>query len=437
MKKLPCLSIFISTIVFLSVLSNLTHASDLWPEMAMITASDSAVSDYFGDSVSINGDYAVIGAWGNDDNSDNSGSAYIFKYESETWIEKAKLTPSDGSFDDRFGCSVSISGDYAIIGAVRNNDNGSACIFKRDGIVWSQQAKLTASDSTGAGDRFGGSVSISGDYAVIGAYDDDNGNNSGSAYIFKRDGTNWSQQAKLTASDGAAEDQFGYSVSISGDFTIVGAWADDDNGINSGSAYIFKRDGILWTEHTKLITADTAANDKFGFSVSISGNYTIVGAFGDDGNGSAHIFKYNDTTWLTQSKLTASDGATSDDFGCSVSISGDTALVGALRDDDSGNDSGSAYIFKNDGDIWIEQNKITAQDGAANDNFGRHVSISDNYSIIGSPFDDNSKTDSGSAYIFEKLYLCPASDLSGDCFVDIIDFAIMAGEWMTGNKITE
>ena len=189
------------------------------------------------------------------------------------------------------------------------------------------------------------------------------------------------------------------------------------------------------------ILSEVAHRFSLGTSTLTTTSPSIVSAVRDkkngDFSGAAYIFKRDGTSWTPQGKLIPADGQTYDNFGYSVSISGDTALVGALRDDDNGDDSGSAYIFKNDGDIWVEQNKITAQDGAANDNFGRHVSISDNYSIIGSPFDDNSKTDSGSAYIFEKLYLCPASDLSGDCFVDIIDFAIMAGEWMTGNKTTE
>ncbi len=153
------------------------------------------------------------------------------------------MLASDGDAGDRFGYSVSISGDYAIVGAYLDNDNGSfsgsAYIFHRDGTSWSQQAKLTASDGV-TNDVFGFSVSVNGDYAIVGAFiDDDNGSNSGSAYIFKRDGTNWHEQFKLTASDAAASDHFGTSVSISGDYAIVGANWDDDNGTNSGSAYIF------------------------------------------------------------------------------------------------------------------------------------------------------------------------------------------------------
>ena len=158
-------------------------------------------------------------------------------------ISEFKITASDGARNDRFGYSVSISGDYAIVGADSDDDNGifsgSAYVFKRSGTSWTQEAKLLASDGA-TGDQFGFSVSISGDYAVVGAFaDDDNGENSGSAYLFKRSGTSWTQEAKLLASDGAAGDQFGLSASISGDYAVVGAFADDDNGDRSGSAYLY------------------------------------------------------------------------------------------------------------------------------------------------------------------------------------------------------
>ncbi|MCX5635489.1 MAG: FG-GAP repeat protein [Planctomycetota bacterium] len=173
--------------------------------------------------------------------------------------------------------------------------------------TWLERQKLLASDGT-AGILFGRSVSISGNYAIVGASsDDDNGGDSGSAYIFNRDGTNWVQQQKLTASDGAASDQFGYSVSISGDYAIVGAYGDDDKGSASGSAYIFKRDGTSWVQQQKLLaSADGATNDYFGRSVSISGDYAIAGAYGDDDkgscSGSAYIFKRDGTSWSEQAK---------------------------------------------------------------------------------------------------------------------------------------
>jgi hypothetical protein len=415
-------------------------AGNAWLQRQNLTAADGAAWDEFGSSVSISGDYAIVGAYYDDDKGNNSGSAYIFKWDGTAWVQQQKLTASDGAGYDWFGRSVSISSDYAIVGAHKDDDkgidSGSAYIFKRDGESWSQQAKLLASDGA-AGDWFGRSVSISGDYAIVGSYkDDDKGIDSGSAYIFKRDETAWVQQQKLTDSDGDAYDSFGYSVSISGDLAIVGAYGDDDKGYNSGSAYIFKRDGTSWSQQQKLTASDGAAYDCFGYSVSTSGDYAIVGVVWDDDkgddSGSAYIFKWDGTAWVEQQKLTASDGATSDYFGWSVSISGDLAIVGAIYNDDKGSNSGSAYIFKRSGTSWSQQQKLTASDGAADDNFGLSVSISGDYAIVGAYGDDDKGSDSGSAYVFESVFerVCPTADLSGDCCVNFVDFAVIGDQWL-------
>jgi len=247
-----------------------------------------------------------------------------------------------------FGWSVSISGDYTIIGAPHNDDNGtssgSAYIFRKDGANWVEEQKFLASDAA-EGDIFGISSSISGDYAIVGASEnDDNGTSSGSAYIFKRDGMNWIEEKKFTASDGAEGELFGTSVAISGDYAIVGASKDDDNGTFSGSAYIFRRDGVNWIEEKKLIASDGALDALFGYSVSISRDYVIVGAYGDDGNGSAYIFRRDGANWIEEQKLLASDGALGDQFGYSTSISGDYTIVSAPKDN---LESGSAYIYSN------------------------------------------------------------------------------------------
>ena len=363
----------------------------------------------------------------------NFGNARPFEIYPSIWQKQQqdKLTASDGDANDWFGCSVSVSGDYAIVGAYGDQTSkGSAYIFMWSGTSWVQQQKLTASDGA-AWDYFGCSVSISGDYAIVGAYgDDDKGTESGSAYIFLRSGTSWSQQAKLTASDGNAVDRFGNSVSISGDYAIVGAWGDDSY---KGSAYIFKRVDTTWSPQAKLTASDGAAGDAFGYSVSICGDYAIVGAFYDDVNvmvdsGSAYIFKRGGTSWSEQDKLTASDGAAGDRFGWSVSVSGDYAIVGAQGDDVS---KGSAYILKRDGTSWSEQAKLLALDGAGSDYFGWSVSIGNGYIITGAYFDDDKGTNSGSAYMFGKT-LCPSADLDDDCKVDFADFAVFAAQWLYG-----
>ncbi|MBK8430871.1 MAG: FG-GAP repeat protein [Chloroflexi bacterium] len=361
-------------------------------EQAKLTASDAAANDNFGVSVAVSGDTAVIGAyWDNNDGGIDSGSAYVFTRSGGVWSEQAKLTASDPAMNDFFGIAVAVSGDTAVIGAYLDDDggsdSGSAYVFTRTGGVWSQQAKLTASDAA-AGDSFGWSVAISGDTAVIGAaMDNDGGENSGSAYVFTRTEGVWSQQAKLTASDAAALDQFGIAVAVSGDTAVIGADGNDDGGSNSGSAYVFTRMGVVWSQQAKLTANDPAMDDWFGSSVAVSGDTAVIGAYGDDDggsdSGSAYVFTRTGGVWSQQAKLTASDPAAGDWFGRSVAVSGDTAVIGARGDDDGGDASGSAYVFTRTGGVWSEQAKLTASDAAANDNFGIAVAISGGTAIIG------------------------------------------------------
>ena len=383
------------------------------------TPFDGAAGDEFGTSVAIDGNTMVVGANEDDDNGNKSGSAYIFDKLDGFWVPIAKLTANDGADGDEFGRSVGISGDTVVVGADRDDDNGSnsgsAYIYERNegGINnWGEVTKITASDEA-AEDRFGVSVGISGDTVVVGANrNDDNGSESGSAYIYERNeggNNNWGEITKITASDGADGEFFGESVGISGDTVVVGANFDDDNGSFSGSAYIYERNegGINnWGEVTKITASDGAFGDRFGESVGISGDTVVVGANGNS-SGSAYIYERNEggiNNWGEVTKITASDGAADDEFGESVGISGDTVVVGANGDDDNGSDSGSAYIYeRNEGGInnWGEVSKKTASDGAASDLFGLSVRVSGDTVVVGANFDDDNGSDSGSVYIYE------------------------------------
>ena len=316
----------------------------------------------FGYSVSVDGDTVVVGAH-RDDNND-TGSAYVFVKPSTGWastVETAELTATDGAAGDQFGWSVSVEGDTVVAGAYGDdNFTGSAYVFVRpsDGewATTTETAKLTASDGAG-NEYFGSSVSVEGDTVVVGAsLDDDNGANSGSAYVFVRPSTGWAtatETGKLTASDGARNDYFGLSVSVYGNTVVVGAERDDDNGSSSGSAYVFVKPSAGWadaTETAKLTASDGAADDEFGGSVSVEGDTVVVGASLDDDNGaesgSAYVFLRPSTGWSATTtetaKMTASDGTVDDRFGRSVSVDGDTVVVGANQDELG---SGSAYAF--------------------------------------------------------------------------------------------
>ena len=383
----------------------------VWVQQQKLSASDGAAGDVFGVSVAVSGDTAVIGAYHDDDKGGDSGSAYVFVRSGAVWTEQQKLTASDGAAGDVFGVSVAVSGDTAVIGAYHDDDkggdSGSAYVFVRSGGVWTQQKKLTASDGA-AFDYFGRSVAVSGDTAVIGAYFDDvQGSLSGSAYVFVRSGGVWTQQKKLTASDGAAFDYFGSSVAVSGDTAVIGTLLDDDKGSDSGSAYVFVRSGGVWTEQQKLTASDGAATDYFGFSVAVSGDTAVIGTPYDDdkgsNSGSAYVFVRSGGVWTEQQKLTASDGAATDYFGFSVAVSGDTAVIGTPYDDDKGSNSGSAYVFVRSGGVWTEQQNLTANDGAAGDNFGYSVAVSGDTAVIGAVGDDDQGTNSGSAYVFTLM----------------------------------
>ncbi|RLE28854.1 MAG: hypothetical protein DRJ61_15640, partial [Acidobacteria bacterium] len=383
---------------------------DVPVEVAKLLPTPDLVGEdsYFGRAVALDDDTMVVGAYDSYDDYDYpGGTAFIFQREQggpDAWGLVARLTSSVGPADDRFGCAVSISGDTVVVGAYHDDDDGinsgSAYIFGRNqggADAWQQVAKLTASDG-GTIDHFGYSVSISCDIVTVGS-PGDNGS-SGSAYIFGRDqgGTNtWGQVAKLMASDGASYDHFGYSVSISNDTVAVGAYRNRGTAAyGSGSAYIFGRNQggtDAWGQIVKLTASDGASNDEFGKAVAISVDLVVVGAPEDDDNGtdsgSAYIFGRNHggaNAWGQMVKITAFDGATEDQFGLSLSISGDTVVVGAYQDNDNGYHSGSAYIFDRDHggtDVWGQAAKITASDGETEDQFGLSLSISGDTVVVG------------------------------------------------------
>jgi len=334
---------------------------------------------------------------------------YLLLFSSELLATEVKIAASDAEAGDQFGYSTAISGDYVIVGASREDGDimanaGAAYIYHREGANWTQQAKLIASDAM-TSDYFGSSVSISGDYAVVGAYaEDEGGGDAGAAYIFIRSGTSWTQQTKIIASDAQAGDHFGLAVSISGDYIVVGANSEDEGGSDAGAAYIFYRSGTSWTEQEKITASDAQAGDDFGSSVSISGDYAIVGASDEDAGGSdagaAYIFVRSGTSWTQQAKINASDADDSDSFGNSICISGDYAVVGAVGEDAGGFRAGAAYVFNRSGETWVEQAKITASEPQASDYFGQSVSISGDFVVVGAYGKDTAGSAAGTVYSY-------------------------------------
>ena len=403
-----------------------------------LTASDGLRGDEFGYSVAVDGNTAVVGAYRDDNNSGDSGSAYVFTRSSPTapWSWAAKLTASDGAGNDEFGFSVVVHDDTIVVGAHQDDDSGddsgSAYVFARDSSMWSQKAKLTASDAA-TGDEFGISVAVHGDTIVVGAHQDDddiNGDNSGSAYVFTKSkdanaetvwgnapvsGDHRVETAKLIALDAAAGDEFGIAVAVDGDTAVIGARQDDTR---NGSAYVFTKVSGVWSQKAKLIASDGAASDEFGSSVAVSGDTVVVGAYLDDDNGddsgSAYVFTkpttgdgwadWDDPNKVDKAeltaKLTASDAATGDEFGISVTIDGDAIAVGAYLDDDNGTDSGSAYVFTRDSSGWSQKTKLTGPSRGRDDWLGYSVALDGDTVLAGAYQSNDSGLDSGAVYLW-------------------------------------
>lgn len=383
----------------------MTSHLEEWTQQQKILTSDGTFGDCFGFTVSLDGDTALIGAFG--DTSDvYVGSAYIFTRSGTTWTQQAKLVPTSGGYYDYFGYAVQLDGDTALIGAPGSQFNpiypGAAYIFIRSGTTWTQQTKLVASDGQD-GDYFGNSVSLDGDTAIIGS---EYWSGTGSSYVFTRTGTTWTQQTKITPYDGFSGEMFGLSVSIQGDTSLIGAPGDDDNGGVSGSVYVYTRIGTSWTPQTKLLATDGAQLDCFGTSVFLNADTALIGAEWDSDNGaksgSAYIFTRTGTSWTQQAKLLPADGTSGDCFGHSVSLHGDTALIGADEDNDPVDYAGSAYLFTRTGTIWTQQTKLRPTDDPEGRLFGEAVSLTEDTVVIGAYGDSDNGPGAGAAYIFIK-----------------------------------
>ena len=386
-------------------------------QVAKLTADEGVSNDLFGHSVAVDAGVSVIGAYAD---GEGSGSAYIYEQQADgTWQQTAKLTADDGAEGDNFGYSVATSDGVTVVGSINGN---SAYVYEQQGDgAWQQIVKLTANDAVSP-IAFGCSVATSGDVAVVGAYgDDDNGSYSGSAYVYEQQpGGTWQQTAKLTADDGASNDSFGVSVAISDGVVVIGA-----NG-GTGSAYVYEQqaDGT-WPQIAKL-TEDDQGDAQFGHSVATSSGVVVIGALYDNDNnsGSAYIFEQRvDGTWQQTAKLTADDGASNDQFGKSVAASNGVAVIGAFLDDDNGESSGSAYVYKQlwDG-TWQQIAKLTADDAASGDNFGVSVALDAGVVVIGARYGgaDSAGNGAGSAYVFEPFSQldCDANGLIDDCEIE-------------------
>ncbi|SMC68192.1 T9SS type A sorting domain-containing protein [Moheibacter sediminis] len=407
-----------------------TNAQNLL-QLDRFTANDAVKYDRFGDAVAVEGDWAVIAAPSNgtdvngNGNIPRAGSLYVYKKEGNDWVFKQKLITNDRSENDNFGLeAVAINGDYIVAGAKVEDedangantmeDAGSVYIFRRVGETWVQQQKIVAADRTPT-KYFGGRIAIDGDYIVIGAtgedIDQDQGRDIGAAYVFKRNGSSWIQQQKLLASTPFRNAFFGSAVDISGNTIIVGADKEDVG----GQIYVFELEGEVWQE--KQILTGLEAGDYTGRAITLNGEYLISGAFlnSTDVNGeneitqagAAYIYKKENGSWSYQQKIVASDRVLSNRFGSVVSASGDFLIVGSInaKTDQNGensfNNAGAAYLFKNVNGIWEEQQKIVASARHANARFSGSIHLNGEYAIIGAYSESANVTDTFSSPTYQ------------------------------------
>jgi len=405
-------------------------------EVDKLVAPDGQLEDFFGGSVAIDGDVAVVGAYRVDDLGQDAGAVYVFRYDigSATWNQEQKLLASDGELYDFFGSAVAIEGNTIIVGAFGDGPvyNGAVYVFRYDTTLgtWVETNKIVALDGFDY-HYFGYSVDIYADVALIGAFgDDDLGQYSGSAYIFRYDpiSATWSEEDKLLASDGLTMDFFGYGCTLAGnDLALVGASQHSHPGYTScGAVYAFKYDPSTqqWSEIQEILKQNPspADGDQFGASLSASGNILIVGSVGDDSSntdaGAAYVYEYNPISsfWSYAGWIHSADIDVGDEFGFSVSVTGNEkryiALIGARYDEDNGQESGSAYLFRSDvgSGVWIQTSKLVPSDGEAEDQFGYNTAISGNMGIVAAPYEDTVAVDAGAAYGFHALNLNIAPD---------------------------
>jgi hypothetical protein len=386
----------------------------------VVDAGDSDTK--FGSSIALEGDTALIGATGRNNSStgDYAGSAYVFTRSGDTWSQQSELTADDGDSSNQFGDSIALADSTAVIGAPKDDNSngeaaGSAHVFTRSGDTWSHQGKLIAPDGD-SNDDFGRSVALKGDTAVIGAPGDDipdaedntPDRDAGSAYVFTRSGDSWSPDGKFIAYDKDSGDFFGVSVALGDDTVVIGATGvSSSNGNYAGGAYVFTRSDGTWSRQSKLTANDREGYDQFGDPVAVAGDTAVIGVPRDNnangqGAGSAYVFTRSGDTWSQQTKLTADDGDSDDQFGSSIALSGDTIVIGSLDDENpNGESAGSAYVYTRSGDGWSQQRKLITDDGDSDDQFGSSVGLAGDTTAVGSPHDVNSDGGpSGSVYVF-------------------------------------
>ncbi len=390
---------------------------------------DMAQSDLYGSSVSVDGDWAVVGKPGDSESGAGSGAAYVYARSGSAWSLAQKLKASAPVSGGYFGVTVAMSGDVLAVGAPHDPgpgvaDSGAVFVFERDASGWTERVKLVAEDAS-QGMEFGTAVAVDGTRILVGVpQTGPAGSLSGSAYVFDRTGGVWSQSQKLLPSDSEFGAGFGWSVGVSGDRIAVGCVGKDGPAGNSqGAVYTFDLGGNTWAQTHEFFAPDgVSGGSNFGRAVCLRGSRLLAGASRRaqalNGPGVVYAYVHNGVDWNFAQEFWPADSHPDQDFGCSIAISGSLALVGAGGDDDSaGMSSGSAYAYRLDGSAWTEIGKLLPMDPAFADIFGVAVGLSGDSAFVGASNSDDAcpslvTCNSGSAYVFE---LAPTATQYGHC----------------------
>ena len=395
-----------------------TATAQIGIEHQKLVAGDGAAGDEFGISLALDGDTMVVAA---DQENSAAGAVYVFTRQSDgTWTELQKLSASDAAAGAEFGYSVGVSGDWIAVGSrledVSKTNAGAVYLFERQGGAFSEVQKIRPNDFA-RHDHFGSALEIQGTRLVVGApRNDDDGMDSGSAYVFEESGGSWSQVAKVTASNAEAGDLFPHTISLDGDHVLFSTIYDDNF---AGAAYIFDRQGDgSWTE-TELLTAnDKKAGAEFGSALALSGDRLLVAArldqAGGTNAGSVYAFGWDGASWNQSDKFRGSDTAAHDQFGFSLDLDGNRAVAGAIRAKTSGfTNAGKTYVFERQGGgTWVQVARMFVCDPAVNDFQGWASAIDGHRIAVSAVSDDELGANAGAAYVAESEFLRSTDGIS-------------------------
>ena len=377
-----------------------------------LSVEEGAAYDAFGFELAVNQNQLWVGAPKLTQGEAGLGSVYVFAYQDGAWVKTQKLVAMDGEAGDYFGDSIFIHENIALVGAPKAKmagaaDQGAVYIFTYQQGAWSQTQKLMALDGA-AGDQFGNSVFTDGHTIMVGAPLVDVGGNTdqGAIYVFTYQQGAWSQTQKLIVLDGAAGDQLGSSVKLHSKTALISAFmADIEGRVDQGATYVFNENNGVWVQAQKLVAVDGLAADRLGRVAYFDGTTALLTAYfadvgGNKKQGAVYLFTYQNGNWVQAQRLVAADGAGGDLFGVRAVMKDNLILVGAPFADINGNvNQGAVYMFSNQAGPWAQMQKISAPDGNYNDRFGGGLALEGLNLLVGAYFADiNGHQDQGAVY---------------------------------------